>query len=54
MLLGLLVGAIKRTGIESIEIKPGLYVYVVIAVGSFLVSLTMQHQLLNFDNAVDD
>ena len=54
MLLAVLVVAIKGTGIGSIEIKPGLYVYVVLVVGSFLVFLTMERLLLNFDNAVKD
>ena len=45
MLLAVLVVAIKGTGIGSIEIKPALYVYVVLVVGSYLVSLTMQRVL---------
>jgi uncharacterized paraquat-inducible protein A len=54
MLLAVLVVAIRGTGIGSIEIKPALYVYVVLVVGSLLVSLTMDRLLLNFDKAVKD
>jgi paraquat-inducible protein A len=54
MLLAVLVVAIKGTGIGSIEIKPALYVYVVLVVGSFLISLTMERVLLNLDNAAKD
>ena len=54
MLLAVLVVAIKGTGIGSIEIKPALYLYVALVVGSFLVSLTMDRLLLDFDKAAKE
>jgi len=54
MLLAVLVVAIRGTGIGSIEIKPALYVYVVLVVGSFFVSLAMERVLLSFDNPLRD
>jgi len=51
MLLAVLVVAIKGTGIGSIEIRPALYVYVVLVVGSLLISLTVERVLLNYVNA---
>lgn len=54
MLPAVLVVAIKGTGIGSIEIMPALYLYVVLVVGSFLVSLAMERIVLNSDNALKD
>jgi len=54
MLLAVLVVAIKGTGIGSIEIKPALYLYVALVVGSLLISLAMDRLLLNFDKAAKE
>ncbi|UPK23401.1 paraquat-inducible protein A [Bradyrhizobium sp. 131] len=45
MLLAMVVVAIKGTGIGSVDIKPGLYFYVVLVLGSLLLSLLVDQQL---------
>jgi len=45
MLLAILVVATKGVGTSSVEIRPGLYFYVVLVLGSFLLSLWAGHHL---------
>jgi uncharacterized paraquat-inducible protein A len=42
MLFAVLVVAIKGIGIGSVEVQPGLYLYIVLIVGSFALSLLME------------
>ncbi len=46
MLIALSVVAIKGIGTGSVVIKPGLYFYVLLVVGSFLLSFRVDRQLL--------
>jgi uncharacterized paraquat-inducible protein A len=48
MLLALVIVLIKGTGIGSIEIRSGLYVYVALVTGSFLISLATDHVIETF------
>lgn len=45
MLLAVVVVAIRGTGIGSVDIKPGLYFYIALVVGSLLLSLLVDQKL---------
>ena len=45
LLLAILVVAIKGIGIGSVEIMPGLYIYVALIVGSLVVSLLLERSI---------
>ncbi|CAN0482410.1 unnamed protein product, partial [Phaeothamnion confervicola] len=47
MLLAVLVVAIKGIGVGSVQIKPGLYAYIALILGSFLISLAIDRILQN-------
>jgi paraquat-inducible protein A len=51
MLIAIIVVAIKGVGIGSIDILPGLYVYIALVLSSFFVSLAMEHLLDRFGKA---
>jgi hypothetical protein len=51
LLLAVLVVAIKGIGVGSVEIMPGLYIYVVLIVGSFLISLLSERSIDGFTDA---
>ena len=50
MLLAVLVVAIKGIGVGSVQIKPGLYVYVILIVSSFFISLLSERSIEKFQS----
>jgi hypothetical protein len=49
MLLAIIVVSIKGVGVGSVEIKPGLYAYITLILGSFFLSLWIERVLPKFD-----
>ena len=48
MLLAVLIVAIKGIGVGSVEIKPALYVYILLIVSSFFISLLLERSIERF------